>query len=448
LHHRDSSDHKRTGSLAKFKGCLLVWPTTRETRRFHVRLVQPEACNPTQHAEIFNAAVSSLFASEHSRITSSTNMSAAPPQQQRADLLTLPEAFLLTRDLLETLRYLTGLSLVDFGCIHVGLRASESRHEHLFSVDQLRDFVLELQTLQLIASDLTPFADWLGQQTEGDYFNIGCLFTWDADGNLRLCLHPKMIRSKYESSPIPNRHMKEGNLLTLITLLPAHRALASVTLQPLLCSDALGLTTDSANSRPLDAVNHAADCFPAVPPDHIDIVSVGTHTHREERPSAFGGRPIWHKDYLDSFLRAANDDTLGRHRHAIFVLSNFATLDDGAKGGLSGAFLPCSLRKTDWPAFVSLSAYGKPKPDSPYPNEWYFPTDDTQPPQPWSSRGYLAYLKPPGSSDAYMLEFTIDRLLRDVSRWRSPEGLVVCQLHDTDRDPDNHRLFFRLWKGS
>jgi hypothetical protein len=257
-----------------------------------------------------------------------------------------------------------------------------------------------------------------------------------------------MIRSKYEASPIPQRHMKEGNLLTLVTLLPACRALTSVTIQPLLCSDALSLTTDSANARPLDAVNHAGDCFPLVPPDHIDIVSVGTHTPRGERLSASGVRPAWHKDFLDSFLRAADDDTLARHRHAAFVLSNFGTLDDGNKGGLSGAFLPCSLTAREWPSFVSLSAYGKPTPKSRLPNDWYFPADDTEPPQPWSSRGYLAYLNPPGSSDAYMLEFTIDRLLRDVSRWRSPQGLVDFKLHGTDREPDGRRLVFRPWRGS
>jgi hypothetical protein len=447
--HEDSNSQNTSipSTASKFRGCLLAWPSYRLTRSFNVRVVEPEACESTLNGEIFRAAVNSLFETERSYVNSTSKSVAARPPAIRVDLLTFPEAFLSPADLIAALVGLGRSPPGELPCIHLGLRASSNADGHLFSVSAIKVLLAELTPLGLIETDLAPFHEWVEEQADDHYFNLGCLFTWDAHGNLRLCLQPKMVRSKYENSQSPEHRMKEGNLLTLVTLLPADRALTSVTIQPVLCSDVLDLSTDSPNARPLEAVNHAADCFPAIPPDHIDIVSVGTQTPTAIRSSGSSTRPAWHQDFLHTLVRAAEDDAMARHRHATFVLSNFRSHKEG-RGGLSGAFISCQSPAGALPPFVALCCYGKPKSDGRFPNEWYFPADEAHAHPGWSSRGYLAYLDPPGNRPAYMLEFTIDRLLRDVSRWRSPQGLVDFKLHHAEREPTHQELVFRKWNES
>jgi len=36
----------------------------------------------------------------------------------------------------------------------------------------------------------------------------------DANQHVRVCLHPKLVRSKFEFSPLEENHMEEANLLT------------------------------------------------------------------------------------------------------------------------------------------------------------------------------------------------------------------------------------------
>lgn len=149
----------------------------------------------------------------------------------------------------------------------------------VYSWTDSRELVSSLIGLpEMNRSDLDPFCRWLQKQNADKYFNIGCLFTIDRHRQLRVCLHPKLVRSKFEMSPLHEKHMAEANLLTLVTLLPADKVFLSVTLQPLLCSAALHIDTDRPQAWLLEGVNVESRSFGDAPPDHIDIVSVPNRT--------------------------------------------------------------------------------------------------------------------------------------------------------------------------
>ena len=292
--------------------------------------------------------------------------------------------------------------------------------------------------------DLNQFRAWLKAQHHDRRFNVGCVFTIDSHGQLRVCLHPKLVRSRVETSPLPEEHMTEANLLTLITLLPTDKALLSVTLQPLLCSDILHLATDRTCNWPLEGVNTHANCFGGHPPDHIDIVSVATCTPQPVQLSRGDQYRIWHSEFKDSFKRAASDDALARHHYAIFVLSNFRTIPGREReGGLSGAFVPFP-GGARYPGFVAVSAYGRPKDDPKSENKWSVPEDGNTS-EGWSSFGHLTSLNPfaiGGSAAACMLGFTVSRLPRDMTRWKPMPGLADFQLQVAASDAASKELVF------
>ncbi len=242
--------------------------------------------------------------------------------------------------------------------------------------------------------------------------------------------------------------MAEANLLTLVTLLPDDKVFLSVTLQPLLCSDALHLDTDRPHCWPLEAVNSNASCFGEAPPDHVDIVSVATCTPQQEQ-STSKGLPYrrWHQEFRSSFTRAASDDALPRHHYSTFVLSNFQTVPGPAPGGgLSGVFIPLPLRGAKFPSFVTVSSWGRSRTASGSDNGWSRPDDNTEMAEAWSSLGYVASLDPSatgGSVAAHMLGFTVHRLPRDTTRWRPSEALVNFQLRTAAHDPGSGTMIFR-----
>jgi hypothetical protein len=123
--------------------------------------------------------------------------------------------------------------------------------KHLFSVPQIEELVTSLKSVpRSVAEDLEAFESWLAVQDPSHRFNLGCLFAIDREHRLRICLHPKMVRSNLEHSAIPDEHMDQGNLVTLVTLLPSDRTMLSQTIQPLICSDALDLRTDGKTPPP------------------------------------------------------------------------------------------------------------------------------------------------------------------------------------------------------
>jgi hypothetical protein len=406
-----------------FFGSHLRWPADRSHRTFVVRVVEPGKYAPGTHGGLFSAVVTELIIPTPGHIDP-FKRNIPPPPAQRFDLVTFPEAFASTAALLPMLRMLK--SMTPTGCIHVGLRPSEDLKQHLFTPDELWKLVSELEALAPnISSDLRDFRLWLGKQPAHLYFNIGCLFMVDADRTLRVCLHPKLLRSKFESNPLPERHVEEADLLTLITLVPSDKRLLSVTLQALICSDALDLPNDRKNAPPMQAITQHAACFGETLPDHVDVVSVVTCTPQSPGKTQ-AGQPFraWHEKFQNAFTSAAQGTNFDRHHFAAIILANFHTLEDEAPGGLSGVFMPVPPRKGDFPYEVTVSCFGRVKADKGR-HTWSTPDDRAL--EHWDSQGFVAGIDPfwpPPDAPLKMLGFTIQRLPRDNSRWEAPESIT------------------------
>jgi hypothetical protein len=429
---------------SKFKANFFSWPVTRTARTFRVFVVEPREYSPKTHSKIFDAAITSLLIPETTSIDPYATYGSVP-EVEPFDLVTFPEAFLPQCELVNALHQISK-NLSSIGCVHVGLRPADDPDRHLFSVQEIKALLQSLSVIPKINQpDLNVFSNWIKKQIGENQFNVGCLFTLDANEELRVCLHPKIVRSKFELSPLHEAYMAEADLLTLVTLLPTDKTLKSVTLQPLICSDALHLDTDRPQSCPLDRVNHNADCFGDSLPDHVDVVSVVTCTPQQIGVSSKGIQyRTWHQDFLDSFRRAAGE--LHRHYYSTFVLSNFQNFPGNTPGGLSGAFIPVSLVHDSFPSFVTVSSWGKLMGENSG-NKWSTPDEYTKKEDRWSSLGYVASLDSAALHDiapAYMFGFIVHRFPRDATRWKSTEGLVDFQLREATYDSE--RMVFRRWK--
>jgi hypothetical protein len=425
-----------------FLSNLLDWTVMRRNRSFQVYVVEPSEYDPQSHSRIFDAALNVFFQREAPLVDSYTETSAALPDVQNFDLITFPEAFLPADRLLQILDSVRHLD--SFGCVHVGLRPSDTNSNHLFLTSELRALLDQLKKLSgTIDEDFKAFSGWLDGQAENLRYNIGCLFTIDSKHKLRICLHPKLVQSKEEVSPLPENDMEEGNLLTIVTLRPTEKRYKTVSIQPLLCSDALHLPTKHNGSRPLEALQRDADCMGPNLPDHIDIVSVATCSPQEQNQSPHGAyHRMWHRRFRDTFERAAGDDALARHHFATFVLSNFQKMPEGKPGGLSGAFIPVPAVKK-FPDFVSLSCWGHPHGASGY--RWSTAADDCFGEPPWDTSGYIASLDPFGQKAnvvARIFGFVVERVPRDQSLWSANPGLTHCQVKTGDDQGQPPSLVF------
>lgn len=412
-----------------FSGVHHCWTVHRRARKFIVRVIEPATYAPTQHGEIFNAVLTELVSPSPSPVDPLSSIAPSMPADP-FDLVTFPEAFVPADVLLSALHAFG--EAAPSGCVHVGLRPTANQHQHLFFRADILSLVAQLKALpQGVADDLAAITEWAEAQSEEYPFNIACLFAMDVHGRLRICLHPKIVRSRFETHPLAEHSMAEGTHLALVTLHPADKLYFSVTLQPLICSDALALPTDRKTGTPIDAVNDHADCFSNTPPDHVDVVSIATCTPQTPIQLKDGADyRAWHEQFQDTFRRAAHDGRWARHHHAAFVLSNFLNHDGGA-GGLSGAFLPVSGPIHQFPhETVFASGFGRPKKmeggPPPGANRWSTPDEGDDLLKRWESRGYLAALSPFMRPDAAVriFGFTLERLPRDNSRWDPPAGLT------------------------
>lgn len=354
--------------------------------------------------------------------------------ERQFDLVTFPEAFIDSETLLAALEVLSTMG--PSGCFHVGLRSGRKTDDHLFSVPELKDLVRALlKEFDRAEFDLEAFRAWLADQDEMHFFNVGCMFLNDAQGKTRICLHPKLVRSKYEASARPEEHMCEANLLTLVTLIPERKALGTITLQPLVCSDALNLQTDALLEPPMAAVCKYAGCFGEMAPDHIDIVSVAACTpqvvHKVPPDSVMRS---WHERYRECFVAAARGPEPSRHHFATIVLANFQEIKE-QPGGLSGAFLPVPPKDMEIALGTQLDLFGKPKEGG---NRWALPQDDISG---WMVRGYVASLMPVDQSIARILGFTLSRLLRESSPWEPRPSLTEVDVRMGNRDADGKLRF-------
>ncbi|WP_187335985.1 hypothetical protein [Novosphingopyxis iocasae] len=355
-----------------------------------------------------------------------------PPVLTRYDLVTFPEAFATPSAVLAVAEAISPLG--PSGCLHFGLRPDEPSSGHLFDTTAVRSLVERFTRLTDSAlGDLDGFVRWLDDQPPDGWFNIGCVLAVDADSKLRVCLHPKLIRSKFEVDTLPERHMSEANLLCLVTLQPRNARFGTITMQPLICSDALSIGSDRGLATPIAAITRHADCIPD-PPNHVDVVSVATCTPQPEGRRLDGSRfREWHLQFLDAFRDAAEHGDCARHHLSSFVLANYTEIGKGLGGGLSGAFLPLPpVFKRIIPT-VSVSCWGRhakePKPN----NAWSGPDDDAL--TSWSSLGFVAGLDPfavDPAATARIFAFDLHRLPRERSRWRSEGSIVslrITELH-------------------
>jgi hypothetical protein len=415
-------------------GHLFDWQIDRTIKTYRIVVVEPPFLEPTTHTAIFNAAISALLSPDVALVsTRALNVPTIEP----FDLVTFPEAFLPAAELITTIEQLANLD--KFGCIHVGLRPGVTGG-HLFDLVALNNLVSELRNISKVDStDLAKFSSWLGKQQTSKRFNIACLFTVDTDAKIRICLHPKMVRSKYEASPLAEDDMSQGDVLSLITLFPSNPNLLSITLQPLICADALQLDSDRPGHRPIDAVNHIGSSFDRRIPDYVDVVSVATCTPQPETQGQTSIKTrAWHQHFRKAFIRAADDPSFQRHAHAAFVLSNFwsigsqerAKSNDNDIGGLSGLFLPVKVSQMKLPDFVQFSTYGMS--DGETENSWSLPSKEIDTKR--RVRACIAQLSPYGVSlpKARMLSFTINRLPRHAPPWGATMGLRNVTRHSTD----------------
>lgn len=414
--------------VAPYIGNHLIWPVVRTGRSFRIFIVEPSEYEPTRHKVIFSSTIRDMVQGETQLDDGFSLGQGSSTGADQFDLLTFPEAFLTLDVCLETLSTLPPIT--NFGCVHVGLRGSCDDRTHLIPWRELDGFVRALKKIDnIVAADLNEFESWLAGQSQHDHFNIGCVFTLDANGKKRICLHPKMIPATVELSPLSENYMKEGNILTAITLEPSDKRFQTITIQPLLCSDALRLDTDRGG-RPMPGLTAHPECFVNHVPDHIDLVSVATCTPQLLKNSADGGTYLsWHRQFLDAFVLAATDDDYSRHHFATFVLSNFHTIYGAKPGGLSGAFLPTAVDGVTVPTNVVQMVYGKPNNGSE--KRWSSP-DDAASSATWEIYGHLNYLQstnPDPLDAARVLGFTVQRFPRHCSPWRRPpNGLTNYKL--------------------
>lgn len=462
-HGRDRSLTMAENAPQRFKPNWLTWPVDRQNRHsFRAYVVEPREPHPERHAEIFYAAFSRFFppTEDYLRASGSARRSRSPA---RFDLVTFPEAFLPSATLVEFLDA-TSRHSMQMGCVHSGLRPLARDGTHLFEVTELRRLVDELRSIPgLCGDDLAPFAAWLGEQEEDDRFNVGGLFTVDAEQQVRLCLHPKLVKSKFESSRSHDANMKEANLLSLVTLQPIDKNASRITIQPLLCSDILNLTTDIPDNHPLEAIARHRSCFPEIPADNVDIVSVATCT-----PSTVAGRAgaktfEWHQEFRKAFERAAGQEQCRRHHQAAFVLSNFLSMKrspDSTPGGLSGVFLSLpTYDENPYPKYVSqsMSIVGRFKDSSSTKGSeerrWIRGDSSGQKQARETGLGYIVALDPNMSCDksaaATMFGFTISHLPREANRWLRTGCVEDLELHDviTSLDNGESRLELQLRTG-
>ena len=412
----------------RFKGIHHEWRIDRSSRAFKVRVVEPGSYEPRTHGKLFTDIVTAVLNPPQRRIERHARAEAEIGQEP-FDLITFPEAFAPAAALLDVIRSLEAAQFT--GCFHVGLRPSDEPEQHLFAVGELEDLVRQLSSISTtIETDLAAFQEWLSLQQPEHVFNVGCFFAVDSEGLMRVCLHPKLVSSHYEVSPLPERTMKEANLLTLITLLPIDPQLLSVTIQPLICSDVLSLPTNIPGGAPMEAVTRYADCFGKRPPDHVDIVSVATCTPQPQGRSRDGTTFYeWHEQFRGAFRDAATGANFARHHFSVIVLSNFRTLKEGEPGGLSGAFLPVPPKHPYFHADVDVSTWGRPKNQRQANNNWSRPEDDAL--ADWDNRGFIASLNSSahwGDAPVKIFAFTIPRLPRELSLWERTSSLSECKV--------------------
>jgi len=416
-----------------YKLNLLHWPIDKQSRNFRVYVVQPARYESDFHAEILDACLKSLSGA------GDYNLQAEP-----FDLITFPEAFITADVLCSALEQAAQQGLR--GCVHIGLAANYEIGKHLFKISEAARLVKNIRNISSLAqTDLDGFENWLIKQPARDHINLACLFTSDSAGNLRVCLHPKLLRSKFELSTFRDHNMAEADLHSLVTLLPENKNFLPITIHPLICSDGLRQQNDRKEPRPLEVLTTHANSFKERLPDHIDVVSLCTCTPQQTKGvEGITARTEWHQDFRNSFVLAASDDMCARHQYATFIMSNFAHIPNSPApkiGGLSGIFCPVPLGESSFPTYIQTSSYEAP--GDGFDIAWDPAKTSGRP----RKKAYIAAIRPSEigiGEKAVVLGFTISRMLRDVPRWHSNPGLTSFEIYSVQRDLESGNLTLKV----
>jgi hypothetical protein len=86
-----------------FLGNYLRWPVRRDVRRIRFRIIEPSHYQPTDHASIFNAVLGDLLSAPVIETDPFAKNLPVEPMGEDFDLVTFPEAFLASADLLYAL---------------------------------------------------------------------------------------------------------------------------------------------------------------------------------------------------------------------------------------------------------------------------------------------------------------------------------------------------------
>lgn len=327
-------------SNSPVRGVHLQWPVDFGSQGLTFYVVEPVDYAPGSHATLFGQLVSA---------------SLAPPGRGggtedarggliRFDLMTFPEAFLSAEDFLTTLDYLSQQQASPI--FHVGLRATND--DHLFTVAQLRALIEAVRARQgPNSADLQALSDWTAGQLSTEFFNVAALFLVDAEGDLRVCLHPKNVPSPIEAGVLPGDTVTGADFLCAVTLKPQNPLYRRVVVQPLICSDLLDLRTPRGGPGPMEALCTEADRLGSDAPDHIDVISVVTCTPQDDlrRSTDMPVDLMWKPKFLKAFSDAYTRAQFNRHDAAVFVMSNFRRGPEKSDGsrpdhGLAGCCVP------------------------------------------------------------------------------------------------------------
>ena len=239
--------------------------------------------------------------------------------------------------------------------------------------------------------------------------------------------------------------MTEAQLISWVVLQPVDRRMQQVVIQPLICADVLDLSTEA---HPLGALNERAEDLPegVWPPDHVDIVSVATFTPQEGPET-----PQWRQEFRNACEQAASGSNRYRHRHAVFVFSNFRSFPGKSSGhnqsqrigGLSGVFFPSPqepYRERDegilWYLFAKFGErQGWMTVDEFEGHENAKPTSKNK-----HILGHLVALSPT-TSIPVAFGFTLETLPRHANRWTRDDHITnrIRSLIDISNEPLTER---------
>ena len=293
------------------KGHRATWRVSLEPRDFRAVVVQPQDEHCAAGA-LLKTAIDRLLTGPISEADTYTVPDPPRLMTTRFDLIVFPEAFLPISGLPEVLSMVKDVPH-GAGLLHFGLRPNATNH--LFSTAVALEFLTDLEGKSelLVIDEIAVLKNWIRGQPEGRWNLAALVGRCPEEEKVYVCVHAKIVRSKYEQTVGIETTMSESKLLFLIDLVSHDQPGRTITLQPLICSDLTGAPSWSGDlncfqllSRSWELATHA-----------VQVVSAPTAT-----PVASDGSGLWKSAFLDLILGAMSD-TNTLHCRCCFVLSNY-----------------------------------------------------------------------------------------------------------------------------